>query len=459
MTINLYIQRLQGLSDTFFLKKGRKPSMFIRTFGCQMNLRESEKIQGILLAVGYEESYDEEEADLILYNTCCVRQNAENKVYGKLGRLKAHKERCPGKVIVLCGCMPQREEVMEEINRHHKHVDIVFGTFNKHHFPKLLYEHLVNHKPMVEILQDHSPLATDEFDGQATRSFPHKTGVTIMYGCNNYCSYCIVPYVRGREKSRQIEQVLAETDILAADGVKEIMLLGQNVNSYAFGFPKLIKKINNVQGLRRIRFMTSHPKDLSGDLIDAVRDCDKVCKHIHLPVQSGSSTILKAMNRGYTKEQYLALIHRLRQAMPNIAITTDIIVGFPGETEEDFDHTLDLVKQSGFSGAFTFLYSLREGVPAANLAGEIPKDVAKERFNQLTELMNSLQLAYNQRYLGHTVEVMAEGKSDKFEHFTGRTDGNMLVHFKSDKDVIPGDIVGVEILECKTFYSSGKLKY
>lgn len=430
----------------------KRPTMFIRTFGCQMNDRESEKLHGQLTAMGYTESHSEENADLVLYNTCCVREAAENKVYGNLGRLKAYKVKQPGKIVVFCGCMPQREEVVAEINAHHRHIDIIFGTFNKQELPRLLYEYLTNGGPVVEILQEHLQ-ADDEFDGQITRFDPHKAGVTIMYGCDNYCSYCIVPYVRGREKSRPLEEVLMEIKALADDGVKEIMLLGQNVNSYAHGFPELIRAVNDIAGLVRIRFMTSHPKDLSQGLIDAIRDCKKVCKHIHLPMQSGSSRILEAMNRGYTKEQYLDLVARLREAVPGIVITTDIIVGFPGENEEDFSDTLDTVQKAEFTGAYTFLYSHREGTPAADMQDEVPKEIAKERFNRLIETINPLQLAHNRRYLGQTVSVLAEGES------SGRTDDNVLVHFEGkaapDLPAAPGDVLDVKITECKTFYVRG----
>jgi len=478
MTEVSYIQQVRRLSDGFFSEKGRQPSMFIQTFGCQMNERESEKLHGLLLAMGYSESPGEAEADLVLYNTCCVRGSAENRVYGKLGNLKIYKKKNPDKVIVLCGCMPQREEVMEEISRHHRQVDIVFGTFNKHHFPRLLFEYLTHRKRVIEILKDHTEEAEeeasiDEFDGQTTRFLSHKAGVTVMHGCNNYCAYCIVPYVRGREKSRSVEEILTEIAALAADGVKEILLLGQNVNSYgkelglsgdqasSISFAGLLRQINEISGLRRIRFMTSHPKDLSQDLIDAIRDCDKVCKHIHLPMQAGSSAILEAMNRGYTKEQYLQLIDRLREAVPDIAITTDIIVGFPGESEADFCDTLDVVEKAKLAGAFTFIYSPREGTPAADLADmkekELPKAIVHQRFNRLIEAINPLQLAHNQRLVHKTVKVMVDGEADKPGLFTGRTDDNVLVHFESEGDLALGDIVDVEITGCKTFYATGKM--
>ena len=454
-----YIQQVKMLSESFYLEKGRYPSMFIRTFGCQMNDRESEKLHALLLAMAYEEAPSENNADLVLYNTCCVRESAENKVFGNLGYLKEQKHSQPGKVIVFCGCMPQREEIMTKIKHHHRHIDVIFGTFNKHHFPKLLFEHLTSKKQVVEILQSFDEASPVEPGLQTTRFSPHKAGVTVMHGCDNYCTYCIVPYVRGRETSRPLDDVMAEIEALAADGVREVMLLGQNVNSYAYGFAELVRKVNEIEALKRIRFMTSHPKDLSRDLIEAMRDCEKVCKQIHLPMQSGSSRILEAMNRGYTKEQYLQLISRLRQAIPEIAVTTDIIVGFPGESEDDFADTIDAARTAGFAGAFTFIYSHREGTPAALLKNELPKNVVSERFKRLTDLLNPMQLAHNKRHLGHSIEIMAEGKTDKTGKFTGRSDDYVLVHFDSShEDIKPGDMLFVEINDCKTFYITGRHK-
>ena len=421
----MYIEQVQALSDRFATDHGRAPAMFIQTFGCQMNDRESEKLQGLLFAMCYSLSEKEQDADLVLYNTCCVRESAENKVYGKLGYLKAYKSDRPHMVIVFCGCMPQRKEVMEKINRFHRHIDVVFGTFNRHHFPQLLYEHLTSGEQVVEILEEHpieeAKAGADagpgagiyEYGGHTTRSEPHKAGVVIMFGCDNFCSYCIVPYVRGREISRKPEEVLTEIEALIADGVKEVMLLGQNVNSYAYDFPALIKKVNEIDGLRRVRFMTSHPKDLSPELINSIKNCDKLCKHIHLPLQAGSDAILAAMNRGYTKKQYLGLVAQLKKAVEDIAITTDIIVGFPGETDEDFEHTLDAVRKAQFAGAFTFLYSHRDGTPSAKpgFAKEVPTEVAKERFNRLVELLNPMQLVFNERHLNRVVEVMVDTES------------------------------------------------
>ena len=446
-----YIQQIQSLNT-------HSPSMFVQTFGCQMNERESEKLRGVLISMGYTEAESEETADLVLYNTCCVRESAENRVFGKLGYLKAQKAKNPQKTLVFCGCMPQRPEVLDIINKQHRHLDVIFGTFNKHRFPQLLLKHLQTRKQVIEILQEHvddedyNESGNYEADENlTTRVFAHKAGVSIMYGCNNFCSYCIVPHVRGREKSRPEEEIIAEITALAKDGVKEVMLLGQNVNSYAYGFADLLRRVNKVEGLKRIRFMTSHPKDLSDDLINAMRECEKVTNHIHLPMQAGSSTVLKAMNRGYTKEEYLGLVARLRQALPGIAITTDIIVAFPGETEEDFLHTLDAVKQAQFSGAYTFLYSHRKGTPAAEM-DMVPVHIAKERFNKLAEVLKPIQLAFNEKHLNEVVEIIAEGES------TGRTEGNMLVHFdEGTGKVTPGDILSVKITECKTFYVKGSV--
>ncbi|MCL1988977.1 MAG: tRNA (N6-isopentenyl adenosine(37)-C2)-methylthiotransferase MiaB [Firmicutes bacterium] len=450
-----YIQRVETLSNGFFAENFRKPTMFIQTFGCQMNERESEKLNSLLLAMGYLESPSEESADLVLYNTCCVREKAETKIFGKLGSLKSQKRTQPNKIVALCGCMPQRPEVIEEINAHYKHIDIIFGTFNKNSFPKLLYQRLTTGKRAVEILTEHEE-ESELLENDTTRFLPHKAGITIMHGCNNFCAYCIVPYVRGREKSRKIADILAEITALANDGVKEVMLLGQNVNSYEYGFAELIQQVNEIENIQRIRFMTSHPKDLSDDLIATIKNCEKVCKHLHLPVQSGSSRILQAMNRGYTQEHYLELTNKLKSAIPNITLTTDIIVGFPGETEEDFLQTLETVRLANFAGAFTFLYSKRSGTPAADLTEIIPKSTAKERFDRLVELVNSLQLKHNQNYIGKNVAVMADSAT------SGRTDGNVLVHFDIDKletsQVKPGDILSVKIIGCQTFYLKGTVE-
>jgi len=466
--MNTYIRKVYKLNEHFFAKNRRFPSMFIQTFGCQMNDRESEKLAGLLLGMGFTEGQNEKDADLVLYNTCCVRGKAEQKVYGKLGFLKSYKRENPDKILVMCGCMPQREEVMEELRKHHKHLDVIFGTFNKHHFPRLLFEHLLGKRQIIEILQElpsEYGEADDlaQFEGQTSRFLPHKAGVTIMHGCNNFCSYCIVPYVRGREKSRPESEIIEEIEALAEDGVREIMLLGQNVNSYGSGFPGLLRMVNEIKGIERIRFMTSHPKDLSMALIGAIRDCKKVCKHIHLPVQSGSNRILAAMNRGYTQDEYLKLLEYLRNRVPDMAITTDIIVGFPGETEEDFVATLKLVKKADFAGAYTFLYSVREGTPAADLKETTAKFIVKERFDRLLALVNPMQHAYNEKLLNRTVEVMIDeagsgvGSRIGTVTGTGRTNSNVLVHFDT-KGYGPGDIVNVQITNYKTYYVTGELR-
>jgi len=425
-----------------------------------MNDRESEKFSGILAAMGYSEGYSEEEADLVLYNTCCVRKSAEDKIYGRLGALKSQKAKQPGKVLILCGCMPQRKEVMDNLNKHHRHIDIIFGTFNKHHLPKLLHENLTANKRVIEILEAFSPDSPDAFEGQTSRFLSHKAGVTIIHGCNNFCAYCIVPYVRGRENSRDHKLILSEIKSLAADGVKEVMLLGQNVNSYSHSdikFADLISLTEEIAGIERIRFMTSHPKDLSDDLIRVMAASQKVCKHIHLPMQSGSTAVLEKMNRGYTKEGYINLISKIYEAMPDIAITTDIIVGFPGESEADFSDTLDVAKQAKFAGAFTFMYSPREGTPAFNFKQEYPKEVIKERFDRLVAQVNHMQAAFNKRYENQSLSVMSDGISGKGGRYTGRTDSNVLVHFDADASVLNGDILNVHIDECRTFYLKGRI--
>ena len=337
------------------------------TFGCQMNAKDSEKLAGILREIGYVESEDEK-ADFVLYNTCTVRENANQRVYGRIGYLGTLKKRNPSMQIALCGCMMQEEHVIEKIKKSYRFVDIVFGTHNIYKLAELLYRSLNQDMPVIEVLKDADQIVEDL---PSDRRYPFKAGVNIMYGCNNFCSYCIVPYVRGRERSRKPEDILAEVKQLAGSGVVEVMLLGQNVNSYGktleekVNFAELLRRVNEVEGIRRIRFMTSHPKDLSVELIRAMAECDKVCMHLHLPVQSGSTNILRAMNRRYTKEDYLALVDRIKAAMPSISLTTDIIVGFPGETEEDFLETLDVVKKVRYDSAYTFLYSKRTGTPAA----------------------------------------------------------------------------------------------
>ena len=437
---------------------GRPLTCCINTFGCQMNARDSEKLLGILEKMGFEES-DSEKSDLVLYNTCTVRDNANQKVYGRLGQLGSIKKKNPSMLIGLCGCMMQESAVVEKIKKSYPFVDLIFGTHNIYKLAETMYNRLTGKKMVVDIQKEAEEIVEDL---PVERKYPFKSGVNIMFGCNNFCSYCIVPYVRGRERSREPEEILAEIRRLVADGVVEVMLLGQNVNSYGKNlknpvtFAELLRRVNEIEGLERIRFMTSHPKDLSDELIQAMKECDKVCAHLHLPLQSGSSRILKAMNRRYTKEDYLSLVERIREAMPQISLTTDIIVGFPGETEEDFEETLDVVRRVRFDSAFTFIYSVRRGTPAAAME-QVP-DVVKVRFDRLLKEVQAISAEVCGRDV-HTVQkVLAEVMDDHQEGYvTGRLSNNTVVHFPGDESLI-GKIVDVYLEESKGFYYMGTMR-
>ena len=429
-----------------------------QTFGCQMNARDSEKLLGILQEIGYQPT-DSEEADIVVYNTCTVRENANLRVYGRLGQLSKIKEKNPHMVIALCGCMMQEPEVVEKIKKSYRFVDLIFGTFNIFKIAELLYTHWEQGGQVVDIW-DSTKEVVEELPAQ--RKFPFKSGVNIMYGCNNFCSYCIVPYVRGREKSREPREIVREVERLVADGVKEVMLLGQNVNSYGntfeepFSFAQLLTEVEKVEGLERIRFMTPHPKDFSDELIEVMRDSKKICNHIHLPLQSGSSRILKLMNRKYTKEHYLALVDKIRDRLPDVSITTDIIVGFPGETEEDFQDTLDVVRKVKYDSAYTFIYSKRTGTPAAKMEKQVPQDIVKDRFNRLLQTINEVSHAISARYEGKTAKALVECIDDHDSSLvTGRLTNNTLVHFPGDASLI-GQIVDVKLTECKGFYYMGE---
>ncbi|MFZ5966608.1 MAG: tRNA (N6-isopentenyl adenosine(37)-C2)-methylthiotransferase MiaB [Bacillota bacterium] len=454
----VYINEMRQISDEYLAEKGLRKKYMIVTYGCQMNEHDSEKLAGMLDKMGYTETTEVNEANLIIYNTCCVRENAELKVYGNLGQLKPLKKKNPDMMIVVCGCMMQQPHVVEQIKRKYSHVDLVFGTHNLHNFPQLLANCRQSNNMIVEVWEEEGEI----IEGiPSIRKYGLKAFVNIMFGCNNFCTYCIVPYTRGRERSRNPEDIVSEVQQLVSNGTKEVTLLGQNVNSYgktldeAIDFAGLLYRINEIDGLERIRFMTSHPKDLSHRLIEAMRDCDKVCEHIHLPVQAGSSSILKAMNRHYTKEQYLDIVGRLKKEIPNIAITTDIIVGFPGETEEDFEETLDLVRKVGYDSAFTFLYSIREGTPAAELKEQVPDDVKHRRFNQLVDTLNEISLEKNLLLKDQVFEVLVEGESKTDESMLmGRTKTHKLVNFSGPKGLI-GKSVNVKIIESKTFSLKG----
>ncbi|CCZ90163.1 (Dimethylallyl)adenosine tRNA methylthiotransferase MiaB [Clostridium sp. CAG:167] len=437
---------------------GRPLTMSIQTLGCQMNAKDSEKMTAILSYIGYEET-EEPVADLVLFNTCTVRENANMKIYGRLGYLKNHKKKNPHMKIVLCGCMMQEADEVERVRKSYPFVDIVFGTHNIYKLAELLYTQIQSEGRVMDVWEEAKEIIED-LPGKRKYSF--KTGVNIMFGCNNFCSYCIVPYVRGRERSREPEEIIKEIRGLVQDGVTEIMLLGQNVNSYGKGLPQeitfadLLRKVNEIEGLERIRFMTSHPKDLSDDLIQAMADCEKVCSHLHLPLQSGSSRILKKMNRHYTKEDYLLLVKKIREKLPEIALTTDIIVGFPGETEEDFEETLDVVSKVRYDSAYTFIYSKRSGTPAASMEDQVPEDVVKERFAKLLKVVQTISAERTNEKLGMTEPVLIEQVNEQDESLvTGRLSNNAVVHLPGDASMI-GSIVPVLLKESKGFYYMGQ---
>ena len=437
---------------------GRPLTACCVTFGCQMNARDSEKLRGILEEIGYRNT-DKEEADLVLYNTCTVRENANTRVYGRLGYLHSLKDRNPHMIIGLCGCMMQEQQVVDRLKKSFRFVDLIFGTHNVYKLAELLYRVFEDQGMVVDILQK-----TDQVVEElpTDRKYFFKSGVNIMYGCNNFCSYCIVPYVRGREHSREPEEILCEIRNLVRDGVREVMLLGQNVNSYGKGLPEdkacsfaqLLGQIAQINGLDRVRFMTSHPKDLSDELIAVMAKYPNICRHLHLPLQSGSTGILKKMNRRYTKETYLALVDRIRKAIPDISLTTDIIVGFPGETEEDFQETMDVVRRVRFDSAFTFLYSRRSGTPAADME-QVPEDVMKNRFDRLLALVQKIGREQTARFEGRTMDVLVELVNEHDASLvTGRLDNNAVVHFPGTSD-LSGQIVPVHLDICQGFYYMG----
>lgn len=432
----------------------------IITYGCQMNEHDSENIAGMLEALGYIHEEDPWSADLVVMNTCSVRENADKRFFGVLGQFKKVKKTNPDFILCVCGCMPQQPRIVDEINKRFSWVDIVFGTQNIAKLPELLELRQKTGKKQRAIVDNNPDITEDEM--HPVRMHHHKALVNITFGCNNFCTYCIVPYTRGREKSRLLRDVVCEIEELAADGVIEVMLLGQNVDSYkdALGnsFADLIKAVNEIDGIDRIRFMTSHPKDISDEMIECFKTCGKLCKNIHLPVQSGSDRVLKRMNRHYDKERYLSIVDKLRTVCPDITISTDIIVGFPGETEEDFEETLDIAGRVRYDSAFTFIYSPREGTPAAKFEDKIDDETCHNRFDRLVELMDGISLEKNKEYKGKVMEVLVDGVSKTSDNtFSGRTDGFKLVNFTSNKseEEIVGQLVKVEISETKTFSLEG----
>lgn len=452
-----YMEQAKAYVGDLSSQLGRPLTYHVTTFGCQMNAHDSEKLEGILEEMGYIHT-ESENADFVIYNTCTVRENANTKVYGRLGRLHSYKKKNPNMLIGMCGCMMQEDEVVDKIKDSYKFVDIIFGTHNLYQFAELTLRRLQENKMTIAFEDDDNSKIIEDLPSK--RKFSFKCGVNIMYGCNNFCTYCIVPYVRGREYSREADDIIMEIEALAKDGVKEVMLLGQNVNSYGktlntpISFAELLRRVETIDGIERIRFMTSHPKDLSDELIDVMAHSTKICRHLHLPLQSGSSALLDKMNRHYTKESYLALAKKIQTKIPDIALTTDIIVGFPGETEEDFQDTLDVVKQVRYDSAFTFIYSKRSGTPAAKW-DQVPEDIVKDRFDRLLSLVQEIAHEKSMELQGRTMDVLVESVNEHNPNMvTGKLDNSSTVHFEGDESLI-GQIVPVELKECKGFYYMG----
>lgn len=438
---------------------GRRPTACAVTFGCQMNAKDSEKLIGILETIGYE-IIEDESADLVFYNTCTVRDNANQRVYGRLGFLNTMKKKNPHKIIALCGCMMQETTVIEKIKKSYSFVDLIFGTHNIYKFAELLTTVYQSDRMVIDIWKDTDKIVEDL---PAERKYSFKSGVNIMFGCNNFCSYCIVPYVRGRERSRNPKDIIREIEQLVSEGVVEVMLLGQNVNSYGknleepMTFAQLLCEVEKIEGLKRIRFMTSHPKDLSDELIQVMKESKKICRHLHLPLQAGSTRILTAMNRRYTKEQYLALAKKIRQEIPDISLTTDLIVGFPGETAADVDETIEVVKEVQYDNAFTFIYSKRTGTPAAAMENPVSEQEIKENFDRLLKVVQETARERVQRLEGQTLEALVEEVNEQDASLlTGRLSNNTIVHFPGDKELV-GSIVNVKLKECHGFYYIGEM--
>ena len=454
-----FIEAIAEKNSRFYAIHQTKPKYMIQTFGCQMNEHDSEKLCAMLDDMGYQRTMLAAECDLIIYNTCAVRENAELKVYGNLGQLKFNKRKNPDLKIAVCGCMMQQPHVVKELKSKYNHVDLVFGTHNLYKFPELLASSMESEGMLVDVW---------DVDGEvveglrSSRKFELKAFVNIMYGCNNFCTYCIVPYTRGRERSRTVEDIVNEIKELVANGTKEVTLLGQNVDSYGktldnpVTFAELLRIVNEIEGLERIRFMTSHPKDISDEVIYAMRDCDKVCEFLHLPVQCGSTKLLKKMNRHYTREYYMSLVNKIKKEIPDVSLTTDIIVGFPGETEEDFLDTLELAKEVQYDSAFTFIYSRRNNTPADMMLDQVSEEDKHNRFNRLVEVINSSVIAKNKAYDGKVVEVLVEGTSKNDESkLSGRTRNGRLVNFTGENIKI-GDLVNVKITKAQNFSLVGE---
>lgn len=460
------MNKIEKINESNYLEKvnkineGKNLKYFILTMGCQLNENDSEKICGMIEKMGYNKTNTLEEADLVVFNTCCVRENAEDKLFGKLGEVKKIKEK-RGTIIAIGGCMMQEKHIQEKLRKSYPFFDLIFGTHTLHKFPEDLYKVISEEKRIEDIL---------DIDGEVIEGLPIKrndnikASVTIMNGCNNFCTYCIVPYVRGRERSRDPEDIINEVKQLSEEGYKEITLLGQNVNSYKgngnlgiYKFSELLREINKIEKIERIRFVSPHPKDFTDDVIDAIRDCQKVCKIIHLPLQSGSSRVLKTMNRKYTKEQYLNLVERMKAKIPDVEFSTDIIVGFPGETQADFEDTLDVVRKVCFEQVFMFIYSRRVGTPADKMENQVPEEIKHERFNRLKALVESQIELNNKKYIGTQQNVLVEGKSKTNSNIlTGRTDTNKVVNFEGEETLI-GNIVKMNIISEHMWYLKGEI--
>ncbi len=457
---NEYTQRVKQLVTS---AHGRMPKAQVITYGCQQNENDSERIRGMLSAMGYGFTDKKEEADLILYNTCAVREGAEQRVLGNVGALVHEKRRRPGLLIGLCGCMMQQEHMAKIIKSKYKHVSMVFGTHTLHKFPQILWEALLEQRTVFSIEQSDGVIAEDV---PVYRTGSPKAWVSVMYGCNNFCTYCIVPYVRGRERSRKPERVLEEIKELATKGVTEVTLLGQNVNAYGkdleepIDFADLLRLVNEIPGIRRIRFMTSHPKDMSQKLIDTMAECDKVTPQLHLPFQAGSDRILAAMNRRYTQAQYLDLVSRVREKLPDVSLTTDIIVGFPNETKEDFEETIHVLEAVRFDSVFSFIYSKREGTPAAVMEDAISDEEKHQNFDRLLDVQNRISREINDACFGKTFELLVEGESKTDSNMlTGRTPGGKIVNFPKEDGIKVGDYIYVTVTKTNTWSLLGEINH
>ena len=439
-----YINRVKSRLSSVY---GENPKAMVITFGCQQNVSDSEKLKGMLFAMGYTIVEDMEDADFIIFNTCAVRGHAEDRVYGNIGKVKALKKEKPNLIAAVCGCMAQQQSVADKIRKSYPYIDLVFGTQVFHRLPEFIYKRLSGSKRIFELDLPNREIVEDI---PVKRDGTYKGWLPIMYGCNNFCTYCIVPYVRGRERSREPEKILAEAEEMIKNGCKDITLLGQNVNSYGKGcshgvtFAKLLRMINDIPGEFRIRFMTSHPKDCTIELLDTIRDCEKISRHLHLPFQSGSSRILKLMNRYYDREKYLELIKAAKERIPDVSLTSDIIVGFPGETYEDFKETLSLVREVKFTSLFTFIYSPREGTPAAVMPDPVTREEKGRWFDELLRAQEEVAAENLKQYQGKTYRVLCDGESDTEGFMTGHTSGTAVIEFKGDKSLL-GKFINVRV--------------